>query len=182
MKELSLHVLDLVQNSIRAQASCIEIRIEEQVALNQLIISIKDNGKGIEESLLKNITNPFVTTRTLRKVGLGIPFVAKMCEECEGSFDILSQVGAGTEVEMKFKYNHIDLLPLGNMAETLVTLVMAKSSIRFVYKHYYENNFFEVDTDEIKKLLDGVPIDNFEILEWLKNYINEGVVALKIER
>lgn len=174
MKEISLHVLDIAQNSIRAGASCIRITVEELVEENWMKISVEDNGCGMDESLLKNSTNPFTTTRKLRKVGLGIPFVAQMCEACDGKLYIQSEVGKGTIIRGEMRYNHIDRLPLGNMAETIVTLIMAKPEIKFEYKYRYDQGSFEVDTETIKGILGNVPINNLEILHWLKQYIREG--------
>lgn len=174
MNELALHVLDIVQNSLRAGATTIRIDIEENLEANYLQICIQDNGKGIEENVLKSITNPFTTTRTLRKVGLGLPLLEQMCKECEGKLYIESEVGEGTRVCAKMKHNHIDRLPLGNMSETLVALIMAKPEVHFIYCYTYQGNTFEIDTQAIEALLDGVPIENLEILAWLKEYINEG--------
>lgn len=179
MKELALHILDLIQNSIRAKATTIQLTIKEEVVQNKLEIIIEDNGEGIEESLLKNITNPFSTTRTLRKVGLGIPFVASLCEMCEGDFCITSKKGEGTRVKMAFKRDHIDLLPLGNVSETLGILIMSNPSVRFIYCYEKNQQTFSCDTKVIEELLEGVPICNLEVIAWLKQYIQDGENAIK---
>lgn len=179
MRELALHVLDIAENSIRACATCISITVEEMTEDNWLFIKIEDNGSGIDEALLKNITNPFTTTRTLRRVGLGIPFMSQMCKECGGTLTIQSEIGKGTTLEAKMIHNHIDRLPLGNMAETLITLIMAKPDVRFIYTYRYNNKEFTMDTEQIQQLLEDVPINDLEILHWLKAYIASGENEVK---
>ena len=115
MKEISLHILDIIQNSISAKAKVIQLTIFESTINNVLIVTIEDNGQGMEEDFLEKVTNPFITTRTTRKVGLGISLLKAAAERCGGSFHIDSQKGIGTKVEAIFQYNHIDRAPLGNM-------------------------------------------------------------------
>lgn len=179
MRDLSLHILDLAQNSVRAQATCIQIEITEDLERNQFSIRIEDDGSGMEEALLERVENPFATTRTLRKVGLGIPFIKQMCEECEGKLTLKSEVGKGTILEATMVANHIDRLPLGDIAQTITTLIMAKPQIRFIYTHCYASQTFCFDTEVIKEMVEGVPIDNLEILEWIQAYIREQIELLK---
>lgn len=179
MRDLSLHILDIAQNSLRADASFLILRVEELPTQNKLCVMIKDNGKGMPKEMLKTLTDPFTTTRTLRKVGLGIPLLAQLCHECEGGLKIDSELGKGTTLWAELRYDHIDRLPLGNIAETFTTLIMGKPCIRYRYEHLYEDRFFEVDTFEVKQLLEGVPIENLEVLAWLKNYIDNNIAVLK---
>lgn len=181
MQELALHILDLVQNSVRAEATRIAIKVEEDTVKNQLTFTIDDNGKGMEESFVQRLRDPFTTTRTLRKVGLGIPFVAQMCRECEGDLVIESQKGRGTKIKATMKYDHIDRLPLGSMAKTLITLIMAKPTIHYCYTYVYNEEIFQLDSKKIQEVLGDVPINNYEILEWLQAFIEEGTLEVKIK-
>lgn len=178
MKELSLHILDIVQNSIRAEANWIKVIVDEDPESNWLTISIEDNGKGIPEGIKATVTNPFTTTRTLRKVGLGLPLFSQLCVECEGELKVTSEEGKGTCIIGKLRYDHIDRLPIGDVASTMKTLILAKSDIHYVYEHHYRKQIFICDTEEIKGMLEGVPIQDLEILEWVENFIKNNVEAL----
>ncbi|MHC1747569.1 MAG: ATP-binding protein [Cellulosilyticaceae bacterium] len=175
MKELSLHILDIIENSIRAEATRIELTIEESIKKNTFRITIEDNGKGMNATMLRTAIDPFSTTRTLRKVGLGIPLLDQLCKECGGILTIESKEGIGTRIIAKMEYNHIDRLPLGEIEKTITTLIMAKPNIHYRYEHYFETQLFVFDTEEIKKILEGVSICDLEILHWLENYIREGI-------
>ncbi|SES75274.1 Histidine kinase-, DNA gyrase B-, and HSP90-like ATPase [Natronincola peptidivorans] len=175
MKELALHILDIVQNSVRADASIIEITVREDIQRDILMISIKDNGKGMDEETLKKVEDPFFTTRTTRKIGLGISLFKTAALQCNGSFNLVSKQGEGTCLTAAFQYSHIDRAPLGNIVDTLVTLLMMEKEIDYRYVHYYKNNQFSFDTHEIKKVLDGVPITDINVVEWIKEYITEGL-------
>lgn len=178
MKELALHILDIVQNSIRAEASKVEVYIDEDIEGNWLKITIKDDGKGMTDEIKEGVTNPFTTTRTLRKVGLGLPFFSQLCTECGGQLEIASQVGKGTSITGTFLYNHIDRLPIGDMAGTMQVLIMAKPEIHYVYEHRKGEKVFVCNTKEIEEMLEGVPIHHPEILEWIKAYIRNNCEAL----
>ena len=178
MKELSLHILDIMQNSVRAQATCIQLEIKEIPSVNQLIICIEDNGCGMSKEIKEQVVSPFATTRTLRKVGLGIPLLHQLCEECSGSLQVISEQGKGTTLTAQMMYDHIDRLPLGDVGSSLYSLIMAKPDIRYIYNHSYEQKDFSLDTEEIKTLLEGVPINEPSILIWIKNYISENINKL----
>lgn len=178
MKELSLHILDIMQNSVRAQATCIQLEIKEIPSINQLIICIEDNGCGMSKELEKQVISPFTTTRTLRKVGLGIPLLHQLCEECNGSLQVISEEGKGTTLTAKMMYDHIDRLPLGDVGSTLYSLILARPDTRYIYNHYYEKKHFGFDTEELNILLEGVPINEPDILLWIKNYIGENINKL----
>lgn len=171
VKELSLHILDIMQNSIRAQATCIKLGIKETPSVDQLMICIEDNGHGMSKTLQDKIINPFTTTRTLRKVGLGIPLLHQLCEECGGSLEVISEEEKGTSVTATMKYDHIDRLPIGDLPSTLYSLIMARPDIHYIYRHWYEEKYFEFDTQEIKETLEGVSINEPNILIWIKDYI-----------
>ena len=129
MNELSLYILDLVQNSISAGANLVEIRIVVSRGEDRITVLIQDDGCGMTPEFLKRAVSPFTTTRTTRKVGLGIPMIKELCELCQGSFEIESQVGVGTALHLSFRLSNIDLPPLGNLAETMLTLVNGKAGI-----------------------------------------------------
>ena len=179
MQDLSLHILDIVQNSIRAHANEIHICIEEMPSINQLILSIEDNGSGMPKQLAKQITDPFVTTRTLRRVGLGIPLLKQNCENSEGELSIDSEQGKGTIVKATMAYQHIDRVPLGDVVSTLITLIQGNPKINFIYNYQYEEKSFVFETAEVKKILGNVAIDNLDILAWLKEYLEQNMKSVK---
>ncbi|MGL6174018.1 MAG: ATP-binding protein [Cellulosilyticaceae bacterium] len=181
MRDLSLHILDIMQNSIRAEATEIVLAVEEDKEKNILKIKIKDNGKGMEEEMKNHITNPFVTSRTLRKVGLGIPLLKQTCEECEGELKVESQKGLGTMIEATMQYNHINRLPLGKIEQTLTNLIMAKPEIHYIYVHTWQKKIFCFDTAEIKEILGDVPIQDLEILKWIQEFIEIKLYEIKQE-
>jgi len=178
MKELSLHVLDIAQNSLTAGASLIEIVVSEGIIANTLSITISDNGKGMSKEFLEKVRDPFTTTRTSRGVGMGISLFESATIACDGCFDITSELGVGTKVSAQFVHNHIDRQPLGNMAETVTTLIFGSPTVDFFYKYEVNGQTFEFDTRIIKKTLSGAPIDTLEVILWIKEYINEGMNAL----
>lgn len=171
MKELSLHILDIAQNSISAKATCIHIFIEEEKSKNSLKIEIKDNGKGMDEELLKNVTDPFVTTRKTRKVGLGISLFKSAAERCNGNFEIRSKVGIGTVVMAQFQRDHIDRAPIGNMVDTIITLIIANEGIDYLYTHKLDGKVYTFDTMEIRKILGDVPLTDVMVMDWIRNHM-----------
>lgn len=184
MKDLSLHILDLSQNSISAGAGLVKITVNEDIKKDTLTISIEDDGKGIQKDLLKNIMDPFVTTRTSRKVGLGIPLMQAACRRCEGDLAIESEENVGTKLTATFRHGHIDRAPIGDMAETMLTLILAGSdsdrSVDFVYKHILNSEEFCLDTREIRTALGSeINLGRPDVLMWIKGYINEGLKNLR---
>ena len=179
MTELSLHILDIVQNSISAEATEIEIEIDENVTDNQYVIEINDNGRGMNEETLSHAADPFFTTRTTRKVGVGISLFRQNAEQTGGSLTLESKPGEGTRMKTVFGYNHIDRLPLGDMAGTLTILIGANPGIRFIYRHNTPLSEFEFDTVEVKQELEGVPINHPDILKALKELIEENLKLIE---
>ncbi len=171
MRELSLHILDLAQNSLRANASIIEILINENIEKDLLIIEIKDNGIGMDEAIVEKVTDPFFTTRTTRKVGLGLSLFAHAAEKCGGRFSICSKKGKGTTVCASFVYSHLDRTPLGSMADTLVTLIATHPNVDFIYRHFVKSRNFIFDTRKIKDILKEVPLNNPIVLDWVEKFI-----------
>jgi anti-sigma regulatory factor (Ser/Thr protein kinase) len=180
MIEIALHILDIVQNSIAAHAKNIEVKISEDVEKDILEIIISDDGKGIDSKLLKKVIDPFYTSRTTRKVGLGLSLYKQSVEQTEGSFKIESEVGKGTIVTAIYKLSHIDRPPLGDIAGTISLLVSANPKIDFKYVYYLGKNEYEFDTKQIKQTLEDVPISNPEVQKFIKEMIEENINNLII--
>lgn len=178
MQELSLHILDIVQNSISANGTLIEIEISESISDDRMTISVRDNGKGMEPEFLKTVTDPFATTRKTRRVGLGISLFQAAAQATGGDLTIESELGKGTTVTATFVYSHIDRQPLGDMAATMLLLVQSNPEVDFIYRHETDRGRFVFDTREIKQILDGVPITSPEIILWIKGYLEEGIKNL----
>lgn len=174
MKEISLHILDIMHNSISAGASLVELWVNEDTDADELSFTIKDNGKGMDEEMLKSVTDPFTTGRTTRKVGLGIPLVKLAAESTGGYVKISSTKGVGTEFFAKFGYSHIDRQPLGDMVSTMHQLLTSFEETDFLYKHTINKKEFMLDSREIKNVLGGVSLKENEISLWLYEFLKEG--------
>ncbi|NLI90539.1 MAG: sensor histidine kinase [Epulopiscium sp.] len=179
MKELSLHILDIMQNSIRAKATEIELIVNEDINNNLLEIIIKDNGKGMPKELVDSVKNPFSTTRTTRKVGLGIPLLLEACQRCGGDLELESKEGIGTNIKASFEYNHIDRAPMGELVNTITMIILSEPQIRYIFTYIVNNKKFTMDTKEIEEILEGVPINDLSIIKWLEDYLKENMEALK---
>jgi len=151
MEDLSLHILDIVENSIRARAKKIEIKIIKDKKRDLLNVEIIDDGEGMDEKTLKNVLDPFFTTRNTRKVGLGLPLLAQSAEESGGSIKIKSKPGKGTKVKATFGYSHIDRRPLGDIYESLKVLITANPDINFIYEYREDGVSYHLNTKGIKK-------------------------------
>jgi hypothetical protein len=179
MNELSLHILDIASNSTAAGASVVEITVDEDIALNRLTITIKDDGKGMDSQLLSRVRDPFTTSRTTRGVGMGIPLFENAAVSCGGGFDIKSEPNKGTVVTAWFEHNHIDRQPLGDIVSTLVTLITGNPDVDFVYCQKTCRDTFRFDTKEIKTILKDTPINTPEVVLWLQKYLREGLNTLR---
>ncbi|HZX46420.1 MAG TPA: ATP-binding protein [Clostridia bacterium] len=175
MRDISLHVLDIVNNSLEAEAALVEISVEEDTVNNVLRVRIKDDGRGMDRETAKKAADPFYTSRKTRKVGLGLPLLKASCERCGGYFSIKSEPGKGTEIDASFQYDNIDRPPIGDMPETVFSLVILNPSIDFVYSHSYNGQVFTMDTRELKKILKGLPLNTPEVAGWLNGYLKEGI-------
>lgn len=181
MNELSLHILDICQNSIKANASLIEIMIDESTFTNTFTILIKDNGCGMNQKTLSQVSDPFFTTRTTRKVGLGVSLFKMATELTEGSFEITSEENIGTSIKAVFKHNHIDRAPLGNISETMSVLVLNEADIDIYFEYNFNQKKYIFDTREVKKVLEGIPFTNYDVIMWIKNNIKEGILDIHKE-
>ncbi len=175
MRDLSLHILDIVQNSITAQASKIKIHISINSKGDYLLLNICDNGVGMDYDTSKNAQDPFFTSRITRKVGLGIPLLKEATIKCNGNFSLISEKNEGTKIIAAFSINHIDRLPIGEIGETLVAAIISNPQITFILELNSEKGLFRVHTDEVIKTLGDVNITEPEVLKWLKEYIDEGI-------
>ncbi|MBE6855159.1 MAG: sensor histidine kinase [Ruminococcus sp.] len=173
MPELSLNILDVAENSIRAEASLTEISVTADTAADTLTVVISDNGCGMTEEQCSAVCDPFFTTRTTRKVGLGVPFFKQAAESTGGSFSIRSVPGEGTVVTAVFGLSHIDRMPLGDMTATVHTLVTMHCDTDFLYTYSVDGRSFVLDTREFREILGGVPFDTPEISAYIKDFLSE---------
>ncbi|KPK71849.1 hypothetical protein AMJ87_06430 [candidate division WOR_3 bacterium SM23_60] len=180
MQDLSLHILDITENSIAAGATVIEITVNEDSRENLLTVTIQDNGSGLEEKNLKKVIDPFYTTKESKRVGLGVSMLAHATREANGTFDVQSKKGEGTKITATFVYDHIDRRPLGNIVDTIISLIAtAGSRFDLVYKHCKNRKSFVLDTKEIRQDLDGVSLSNPEVLNRLRKEIAEALEEMK---
>lgn len=175
MREISLHIMDIVQNSITAQAGCIKVRVCVDSKRDLLCVEIEDDGRGMDSEYLARVTSPFVTARSTRKVGLGIPLFKAGCERADGSFEIESEPGAGTKVCGVYTLSHLDRPPMGDLAETLHTIAVCNPNLDFVFEATCAGKTFLCSTAEIKEKLGGVSLAEPEVLTWLIGYLREGI-------
>ena len=181
MQDFSLHILDLVENSINAKAKQIEIKIDEDEGNDLLTIEIIDNGAGMSEEMVAKVLDPFVTTRTTRKVGLGLSLFSQAAQECDGNATIRSELGKGTRLKGTFQLSHIDLKPWGSMVETILTLVIGNPEIDFFYQHCKGNFEYTLDSAEIKRELEGVPLSNPDVVSLLRKDLKENLNQIGID-
>jgi len=179
MDELSLNILDISQNSIAADATLVEIDVEENDSTDSIVIRVKDNGKGMSEDFLKTVEDPFITTRTTRKIGLGISFLKEAAEMTGGSIDLKSELGVGTTITAYFTKNHIDRQPIGNLTETIITLVTLNPHIDFNIRYAVNDNEFVFSTQEVKEQVgDDTPLNSPAIASFLTEYVREHIENL----
>ncbi len=173
MNEISLNILDVAENSTRAKAKNVEIRVLADTEKNDLVVIIKDDGCGMSEEQVSHVTDPFFTTRTTRKVGLGIPFFKMAAELTGGSFRIESKIGVGTEVEAIFKLNSVDRMPLGDINATIYMLISYHEDTNFNYEYKINEQSFVLDTVELRNIIGYVSFQEPEISQFIKGYLEE---------
>jgi signal transduction histidine kinase len=181
VKELSLNILDITENSVKAGASLTSIIIEEEN--DTLRLTIEDDGSGMSEEILKGVTDPFYTTRTTRKVGMGLPLLKLAAEQTGGFMKVASvsreddPVHHGTKVEALFYENNIDFTPLGDVVSTICTLIQGHPDTDFSFRHKIlkegQDILVEMDTRQLREVLDGVPLNEYEVIQWIEEYLNE---------
>ena len=175
MKEISLNILDVAQNSLRANATEINILVFFDTAADRLTVSIKDNGCGMSQEFVSRVLDPFTTTRTTRRVGLGLPLFRQSALEAGGDFSIESREGKGTEVSAWIRTSHIDPIPHGHLAGTVTTLYNANDSVRYILVYRVDDREFVFDTEQAKKILQDVPLSAPEVAAFLEDYIKQGI-------
>jgi hypothetical protein len=167
--------MDIAENSVNAGASRVEISVEENLKKDRLSISITDNGKGMDAEMVKRVTDPFITTRTTRKVGLGIPFLKEAAEACRGGLRIESQPGVGTNIFVDFQRSHIDRMPLGNLPSTFLNLMIGYPCVNWVFRYRVDDRVFEFDDQAVKDTLQDVPLSEPSVIAYLNRALTNGI-------
>ena len=178
MQELSMNILDVAENSVRASATLVEITIDEKPQEDILSVTISDNGCGMTPEQVKNVTDPFYTTRSTRKVGLGVPFFKMAAELTGGKLEIQSTVGVGTVLKADFVRSSIDLMPLGDINETIGTLIHCNPHIDFIYTRRFENAQMTLDTREFRHILDGIELNDPKVSKLISEFLAENTADL----
>jgi len=179
MNDLSLYILDLVENSINAHASMIEVTVREDQNKNLLELTIRDNGMGMDEATSAKALDPFYTTRTTRRVGLGLPFIKMATEEALGTFRLESSPGVGTVLTAGFPADHINTPPLGDLAATAYAISIHQEVKGFKYRHVVGQQAFEYDLDQVKSVLDGVSLTEGKVMKFILEYIQENIDSIR---
>lgn len=182
MNDLSLHIIDIIQNSISAGASLIKLTVGEKILENLLFIEIEDNGKGMTPEQVNSLDDPFFTSRTTRRVGMGIPLFRDSAQQSGGDLVVKSQPGNGTKVTATFELDNIDRPPLGDIANTLILMVSANPNIEFYFRYIYQENEYVFDTIEVKEILDGLPINDASIIRMLTSMVEANIDEIKVEK
>lgn len=175
MRDISLHILDIMQNSTAANASLITVKVAIIPGTECLSVVIEDNGCGMEQDLVMKVTSPFSTTRKTRKVGLGIPLFKASAEQSGGSFEIISQREVGTVVTAMYKINHIDRPPLGDLSGVMADMAAANPSVEIVLNLNNDKKQFIFNSKEVSSILGEVPLTEFTVINWMRQYIGEGI-------
>ena len=177
MTEISLNILDVAENSTRAKAKVVQITVDIDEAKDLLTVIIKDDGCGMSEEQLASVQDPFFTTRSTRKVGLGVPFFKEAALQANGSFNIESELSVGTTVTTTFQISNIDRMPLGDITGTIHQLVVFHPDTDFVYTYKFNDKSFTMDTREFREILGDVPLDSREVSEYIKEFLTENKQA-----
>ncbi len=185
-RDLSQHILDIYENGVKAGATLIAVEIEEDLLQDLLTITLRDNGAGMDAQMLQRIADPWVTTRTTRKVGLGIPFLKQTAEMCGGNFAMHSQPGQGTTLAATFQHSHIDRPPLGDLTATITCLIVGYPQVDLYYRHRLLDltaqsaEEFIFDTREMRAILeDAVPLSDPDVLGFIRNTLEAGIPRAK---
>ncbi|HOE19111.1 MAG TPA: ATP-binding protein [Syntrophorhabdaceae bacterium] len=173
MDEIASHIMDIVANSLTARAKNISVVIERCVDGQLLVLDIKDDGVGMDNEMAMKVQDPFFSTKTGRKVGLGIPLLKGTAETTGGDFCLTSEPGRGTEIRATFNADHPDLPPLGNLKDTILVLAVGNPEVNFLFRYKNGDKEFLLDTAEVKDLLGGVPINHPEVISFLSKYLDE---------
>lgn len=178
MRELSLHILDLVENSLKAGAGKVEIKITEDTEEDLLTIEISDDGMGMDSEMVKKVCDPFVTSRKERNVGLGLALIKAATERCDGNFQVQSEPGKGTEIKAVFKHSHIDRAPLGDMAATLLTIIQANPKMELIYQHSVNGEKFQFSLEGVRREM-GDALTHPRVLNFIYDYLRDNIKILR---
>ncbi len=178
MKELSLHILDVLENAVEAGASRIEVRIDEDGETDSMVIEINDNGRGMDKDLIERVLNPFYTSRRTRHVGLGLPLFLEAARRCDGDLTLQSERGKGTRVRATFRRSHIDRAPLGDMPSALLAILLSERPVDLDYIHKVNREEFRFDSSEVRKELEEIPLTHPKVRGWLLQVLREGEADL----
>jgi len=178
LRELSLHLLDIAENSIAAEAKCIKIVVNEDSRSDLLQMIVEDDGRGMSTEMVEKVIDPFTTTRTTRKVGLGIPLLKAAAEACNGFLTIDSQPGKGTKIFVQFQRSHIDRMPLGDLVTTMMNLLVANLQIHWIFQYQYNGKVFVFDDQPIKNELEDMPLTEPGILNCIREMLKSGIMEI----
>ena len=181
MEDLSLHILDIVENAIAAKAKKIDVLIREELNEDRLVIEITDDGIGMDEKVRGKAIDPFFTTRTSRRVGLGLSLMAQAAQEAGGMLRIESELGKGTKVTATFQYSHIDRKPLGSMIETMTTLLLGNPELDISYSHQKEGKAYTLSSHALKERFGNRSLAGPEVIQWLKRHLKEGLAQIGVQ-
>lgn len=177
MEDLSLHMLDMAENAVDAGAKRVEIEILEDSRSDRLTLSIKDDGRGMEEDFLRRVSDPLFSGKKSKRFGLGIPLLAQAAAECDGNFSITSEPGKGTSILAAFRLSHIDRKPLGDVGATMAALIGGHPEMDFLLRLERDGSLYIFDTERLRGLLEGVPLSTPVLLKLIKDDINEAIKA-----
>ncbi len=179
MEDLSLHMLDIAENSIKAQAKSIAITVEESQKKDLLSLEIVDDGIGMDKEKKAKALDPFFSTRKERRFGLGLSLLEEASKAANGRFYLDSEPGKGTKILATFQASHIDTKPLGDLPQTLITLIVGNPDVDILYTHITDESEYVLDTAGIKSQLNGIPISSPEVINIIKKNIREGLANLR---
>ncbi|GAF03145.1 ATP-binding protein [Saccharicrinis fermentans] len=181
MRDISMHILDIIGNSVRAGASLVKIAIVEDRVRDLLILKVEDDGCGMDAQMAKMALDPFFTSRKTRKVGLGIPLLKQNTQLTGGDLVIESEPGKGTQLKASFVYSHIDRPPLGDLGGTIGMVVSGNPKVDFIYTHQCDQEVFKFDSRDVKKILDGVPVSDVGISNFMQEMIRENLIVMGVK-
>jgi len=179
LREIALHLLDIAENSVAAGAKFIQVSVEEDLQNDRLKVIVQDDGKGMSGQLVARVCDPFVTSRTTRKVGLGIPLLKAAAEASNGGLSVFSEPGHGTRLEAEFQRSHIDRLPLGDLAGTMLTLTVGFPGIHWVFQYQAHGAEFTFDDELVKRELGEISLTEPSILAYIREVIQEGICSVQ---
>jgi hypothetical protein len=179
VRELSLHILDIAENCVTAKADLVRISIHDNTHTDKFSFSVSDNGKGMDEEMLQKVTDPFVTTRTTRKVGLGIPLLKAAAESCNGGLTINSMVNKGTKISCWFQRSHIDRMPLGDIVNTVTMLIIGYPDVHWIFRYEFNDAMFEFDDEFFKSELGDISLSEPTLITFLRDHLKEGIEGVQ---